>query len=161
MAVPGEVRLTQVVSAIQLTINGETRRVQTDPDVPLLYVLRNDLGLTGARFGCGTGSCGSCTVIIGGRAVRSCQIPVGAVTGAVTTVESLKGEHPLQRALIDEQAGQCGYCLTGIVMSAKALLDATPRPTEAQMRDALDGNICRCGSQPRVLRAMRAVVGST
>ncbi len=158
MAVRREFRLTQVVSSIQLTVNGESRRVDVDPDVPLLYVLRNELGLFGARFGCGTGSCGSCTVIVGGRAVRSCQLPAGMVSGPITTVESLGGDHLLQKALIDAQAGQCGYCLTGIVMSAKALLDADPRPTEAQMREALDGNICRCGSQPRVLRALRAVV---
>ena len=150
--------MTQVSSAIELTVNGERRRVHVDPDVPLLYVLRNELGLVGARFGCGNGVCGTCTVIVGGRAVRSCQIAAGAVRGEVTTVESLRGAHPVQRALIAEQAGQCGYCLTGIVMSAKALLDATPRPTEMQMRDALDGNLCRCGSQPRILRAMRAVV---
>jgi nicotinate dehydrogenase subunit A len=154
-------RLAQVVSAIELRVNGERRRVAVDPDVPLLYVLRNELGLVGARFGCGTGSCGTCKVIIGGRAQPSCQIPVGSVRGEVTTVEALGGEHPLQKAIIDEQAGQCGYCLTGIVMSAKALLDATPKPSEMQIRDALDGNICRCGSQPRILRAMRAVVKTT
>jgi len=152
--------MTQVAGAIDLEVNGERRRVHVDPEVPLLYVLRNELGLTGARFGCGSGICGTCTVIIGGRPVRSCQMPVGSVSGAVTTVEALKGDHPLQRALIAEQAGQCGYCLTGIVMSAKALLDVTPRPNEAQIRDALDGNLCRCGSQPRILRAMRAVVAS-
>lgn len=152
--------MTQVVSAIELMVNGERRRVHADPDVPLLYVLRNELGLVGARFGCGSGACGTCTVIVGGSAVRSCGIPVGAVRGEITTVESLRGEHPLQRALLKEQAGQCGYCLTGVVMSAKALLDTTPRPTEAQMREALDGNLCRCGSQPRILRAMRAVVTS-
>ena len=152
--------MTQVVSAIELTVNGERRRVSVDPDVPLLYVLRNELGLVGARFGCGSGACGTCTVIVAGRAVRSCQTPVGSVRGDVTTVESLHGEHPLQKALVAEQAGQCGYCLTGIVMSAKALLDATPRPTEAQLRDALDGNLCRCGAQPRILRALRAVTAT-
>ena len=153
--------MTQVVSVIELTVNGERRRVQVDPDVPLLYVLRNELGLVGARYGCGSGVCGTCTVIIGGRAVRSCGIPVGTVRGEITTVEALHGEHPLQRALIEAQAGQCGYCLTGIVMSAKALLDDTPRPSETQIRDALDGNLCRCGSQPRILRAVRAVVGAS
>ncbi len=153
--------VTQASGAIELTVNGERRRVHVDPDVPLLYVLRNELGLVGARFGCGNGVCGTCTVIVGGRAERSCQIPVGAVRGDVTTVESLNGEHPLQRALIAEQAGQCGYCLTGIVMSAKALLDVTPDPTEGEIRDALDGNLCRCGSQPRILRALRTVVSGS
>lgn len=142
---------------IALTVNGTSHRLAVDPDVPLLYVLRNELGLTGARFGCGEGVCGSCTVIVGGRAVRSCAVRAGDVSAPVTTVESLGGTHPLQRALIEEQAGQCGYCLTGIVMSAKALLDANARPTEGEMRAALDGNLCRCGSHPRILRAIRRV----
>lgn len=145
-------------AAVTLTVNGTTHRLTIDRDVPLLYVLRNELGLTGARFGCGNGLCGSCTVIVGTRAVRSCAIAVGDVTAPVTTVEALGGTHPVQRALIEQQAGQCGYCLTGIVMSAKALLDATPRPTEAGIRAALDGNICRCGSHPRILRAIRRAV---
>jgi len=141
-----------------LVVNGTSRRVSVDADVPLLYVLRNELGLVGARFGCGIGICGACTVLVDGRARRSCDLPVGSVSGPVTTVESLGGTHPVQRALIEEQAGQCGYCLTGIVMSAKALLDAKGRPTEAEIRAALDGNLCRCGSHPRILRAIvRAV----
>ena len=151
-------RVTDVAPVMTLVVNGTSHRVSVDADVPLLYVLRNELGLVGARFGCGIGICGACTVLVDGRARRSCDLPVGGVGGAVTTVESLGGTHPVQRALIDEQAGQCGFCLTGIVMSAKALLDANPRPTEAEIRVALDGNLCRCGSHPRILRAIvRAV----
>lgn len=140
---------------ITLTINGTTRQLDIDPDTPLLYALRNDLGLVGTRFGCGLATCGSCTVIVGSRAVPSCNLPVSAVNGPVTTIEGLGGDHPIQRALLAEQAGQCGYCLSGIVMAAKALLDATPRPTEAQIREALDPNVCRCGSHARILRAVR------
>jgi nicotinate dehydrogenase subunit A len=151
-------RVTDVAPVMTLVVNGTSHRVSVDADVPLLYVLRNELGLVGARFGCGIGICGACTVLVDGRARRSCDLPVGSVDGPVTTVESLGGTHPVQRALIEEQAGQCGYCLTGIVMSAKALLDAKARPTEAEIRAALDGNLCRCGSHPRILRAIvRAV----
>ena len=150
--------MSDVAPVMTLVVNGTSRRVSVDADVPLLYVLRNELGLVGARFGCGIGICGACTVLVDGRARRSCDLPVGSVSGPVTTVESLGGTHPVQRALIEEQAGQCGYCLTGIVMSAKALLDAKGRPTEAEIRAALDGNLCRCGSHPRILRAIvRAV----
>jgi aerobic-type carbon monoxide dehydrogenase small subunit (CoxS/CutS family) len=145
---------------ITLTVNGAPHEIDADPDVPLLYALRNDLGLVGARFGCGNGLCGACTVIIDGRAVRSCSVAVGDVIGPITTVEALSGAHPVQRALIDEQAGQCGYCLTGIVMSAKALLDADPHPGEAAIRGALDGNLCRCGSHTRILRAVRRAAGA-
>lgn len=145
---------------ITLLVNGESHDIGTDPDVPLLYVLRNDLGLTGTRFGCGNGVCGSCTVLVGEKAVRSCSIAAGDVAAPITTIEGLGGAHPVQRALVEEQAGQCGYCLTGIVMSAKALLDATPRPTETEIRAALDGNLCRCGSHPRILRALRRVAAA-
>lgn len=140
---------------ITITVNGAPRRIAADRDTPLLYVLRDELGLVGTRFGCGNGMCGSCTVIVGTRAVRSCSVAVGDVAGPVTTVESLAGEHPVQRALVAEQAGQCGYCLSGIVMSAKALFDQVARPSEAEIRSALDGNLCRCGSHPRILRAIR------
>ena len=143
---------------ITLTVNGTERHLDADSETPLLYVLRNDLGLVATRYGCGVGSCGSCTVMIGSRAMRSCITPLGAVDGPVTTVEGLGGNHPLQTALLDEQAGQCGYCLSGMIMSAKALLDATPAPTEAELRQALDANICRCGSHPRILRAIRRVM---
>ena len=146
---------------ITLDVNGARHEIDADRDTPLLYVLRNDLGLTGARFGCGNGLCGACTVIVGGRAVRSCSVACGDVIGPVTTVESLGGAHPLQRALVEEQAGQCGYCLTGIVMSAKALLDADPHPTESALRGALDPNLCRCGSHTRILRAVRRAAAAT
>ncbi|HZP96406.1 MAG TPA: (2Fe-2S)-binding protein [Candidatus Limnocylindria bacterium] len=145
---------------VTVTVNGIERTLDVDPETPLLYVLRNELGLVGTRFGCGTGLCGACVVIVDGRAVRSCDVPAGAVDGPVTTIEALGGAHPVQRALLEEQAGQCGYCLSGIVMSAKALLDAKPRPSDAEIRSALDGNICRCGSHPRILRAVRRVAGA-
>jgi nicotinate dehydrogenase subunit A len=146
---------------IRLVVNGQAREVAADPETPLLYVLRNDLGLMGTKFGCGLGQCGSCTVLVGGQAVRSCMLPVQAVAGqAVTTIEGLgspERPHPLQAAFIEEQAVQCGYCTPGIVMAAKAALDQTPRPTEAQLKHALDGVLCRCGTHDRVIRAvMRA-----
>jgi nicotinate dehydrogenase subunit A len=147
-------------TTISLTVNGRTHRLAVDPETPLLYVLRNDLGLVGSRFGCGDGLCGSCTVIVGARAVRSCSTPVGTALAPITTIESLGGGHPLQEALLAEQAGQCGFCLSGIVMSAKALLDATPRPSAAEIRTALDGNLCRCGSHPRILRAIERVANA-
>jgi len=143
---------------IRLTVNGQPREVMADPETPLLYVLRNDLGLTGTKFGCGLGQCGACTVLVGGQAVRSCVLPVQAVAGqAVTTIEGLgspERPHPLQATFIEEQAAQCGYCTPGIVMTAKALLDQTPRPTEAQVKQALAGVLCRCGTHERVIRAV-------
>jgi nicotinate dehydrogenase subunit A len=146
---------------IRLSVNGQAREVSADPDTPLLYVLRNDLGLTGTKFGCGLGQCGSCTVLLGGQAVRSCVLPVKEAAGQqVTTIEGLGSPgkpHPLETAFVEEQAAQCGYCTPGIVMAAKAFLDQTPRPTEAQVREALAGNLCRCGTHGRVIRAvMRA-----
>lgn len=146
---------------IRLVVNGQAREAAADPETPLLYVLRNDLGLTGTKFGCGLGQCGSCTVLVGGQAVRSCMLPVQAVAGqAVTTIEGLgspERPHPLQAAFIAEQAVQCGYCTPGIILAAKAALDQTPRPTEAQLKRALDGVLCRCGTHDRVIRAvMRA-----
>jgi len=146
---------------IRLTVNGQLRDVAADPETPLLYVLRNDLALTGTKFGCGLGQCGACTVLVGGQAVRSCQIPVQAVAGQeVTTIEGLgspERPHPLQAAFIEEQAVQCGYCTPGIVMAAKAVLDQTPHPTDAQLKQALAGVLCRCGTHDRVIRAvMRA-----
>src|SRR5512137_2781352 len=146
---------------IRLVVNGQAREVAADPETPLLYVLRNDLGLTGTKFGCGLGQCGACTVLVGGQAVRSCLMPLQAVAGQeVTTIEGLgspERAHPLQAAFIEEQAVQCGYCTPGIVMAAKAALDQTPRPTEAQLKHALDGVLCRCGTHDRVIRAvMRA-----
>jgi nicotinate dehydrogenase subunit A len=143
---------------LRLVVNGQPREVAADPETPLLYVLRNDLGLTGTKFGCGLGQCGACTVLVDGKPVRSCMLPVQAVAGqTVTTIEGLgspERPHPLQAALIEEQAVQCGYCTPGIVMVAKAILDRTPHPTEAQLREALNEVLCRCGTHDRVIRAV-------
>jgi nicotinate dehydrogenase subunit A len=148
---------------IVLNVNGAAREVAADPETPLLYVLRNDLKLKGARYGCGLGQCGACTVIVDGKAVQSCDVPVSAVAGqTVTTIEGIgtaAEPHPLQRAFVREQAAQCGYCVSGIIMTAKALLDANPSPSETQIREALAGNLCRCGTHTRILRAIRATVG--
>ena len=143
---------------LRLVVNGQSREVTADPETPLLYVLRNDLGLTGTKFGCGLGQCGACTVLVDGQPVRSCMLPVQAVAGqAVITIEGLgspEHPHPLQAALIEEQAVQCGYCTPGIVMAAKAILDRTPRPTEAQIKEGLAEVLCRCGTHDRVIRAV-------
>ncbi|HZM45239.1 MAG TPA: (2Fe-2S)-binding protein [Burkholderiales bacterium] len=145
--------------SIILNVNGASHTVAAEPETPLLYVLRNDLGLKGARFGCGLGQCGTCTVVIDGKAVQSCDLPVSAAAGkAVTTIEGISTNgrlHPLQEAFVDEQAAQCGYCITGIIMAAKALLDANPRASDAEIRTALKGNLCRCGTHHRILRAVR------
>jgi nicotinate dehydrogenase subunit A len=153
------------MATFQFRLNGTPRTLQIDdPDTPLLYVLRNDCDLPGTHFGCGLAQCGACTVHVDGRAVRSCSTPVIAVHGkAVTTIEGLgtpDKPDPLQAAFIAEQAAQCGYCTAGIVMSARALLDQNPKPTEAQAREALAGNLCRCGSHARVLRAIMRVAGA-
>jgi len=148
-----------------LHVNGASREIAADPETPLLYVLRNDLKLKGARFGCGLGQCGACTVIIDGKAVQSCDVPLSAVAGlSITTIEGIGAPdrlHPLQQAFIREQAAQCGYCASGIIMSAKALLDANPSPTDAQIRAALARNLCRCGTHIRMLRAIRSVAGAS
>lgn len=148
------------MAQISLTVNGKPVRVEVEPDTPLLYVLRNDLELNGPRFGCGLAQCGACSVLLAGKEVRSCVMPVGQVRGEVVTLEGLgtrERPHPLQQAFIEEQACQCGYCGNGMVIAAKALLDANPRPTEAQVRHALNGHLCRCASHNRILRAvMRA-----
>jgi len=145
--------------ATTLTVNGRTHAVAAEPETALLYVLRNDLKLKGARFGCGMGQCGACTVLVDGKPVQSCDFPLSAAAGkSVTTIEGLARNgklHPLQRAFIEEQAAQCGYCATGIIMTAKALLDTNPRPTETDIRAALKGNLCRCGTHYRILRAIR------
>ena len=145
--------------AITLTVNGRSHAVAAEPETALLYVLRNDLKLKGARFGCGMGQCGACTVLVDGRPVQSCDFPLSAAAGkSITTIEGLARDgtlHPLQRAFVEEQAAQCGYCATGIIMAAKALLDANPRPTEAEIRSALKGNLCRCGTHYRILRAIQ------
>ena len=144
---------------IELTVNGTRHTVDAAPGTPLLYVLRNDVALTGAKFGCGLGQCGACTVHLDGVAVRSCSIPVEHAQGKqVVTIEGLgDGErpHPLQDAFVEEQAAQCGYCTTGMIMTAAALLKVTPQPTDAEIRRALHGNLCRCGTHLRVLRAIK------
>ena len=147
------------MSRISLTVNGQAQTVDIDADCPLLYVLRDTLALDNPRFGCGLGQCGACTVIIDGKAVRSCQIPARRAANAhVTTLEGLgtrEHPHPVQAAFMEAQAFQCGYCLNGWVMAAKALLDANPHPGETQIRAAFQGLVCRCGSHVRVLEAVR------
>ena len=141
-----------------LRVNGAQRDVVVEGDTPLLYVLRNDLELNGPKFGCGLAQCGACTVLIDGKAVRSCVTPVSAVKGAVETIEGLGAEdklHPIQQAFIEEQACQCGYCGNGMVMSAKALLATNPRPTNEEIRKALNGHLCRCASHNRIVRAVQ------
>jgi nicotinate dehydrogenase subunit A len=151
-----------VTRPVHLTVNGKERTLAADPDTPLLYLLRNDLGLTGVRFGCGQGLCGACDVLVDGRKVHSCDTPLWSVEGKqVVTVEGVRdGDalHPLQRALIAEQAAQCGYCLSGITISAKALIEANPAPSESEIRAALDANLCRCGTHNRIVRAVQRVV---
>jgi nicotinate dehydrogenase subunit A len=148
--------------AIDLKVNGVSSSVPAEPDTPLLYVLRNDLELNGAKFGCGLAQCGACTVLIDGKATRSCVTPIGAVaTSEITTIEglgSIANPHPLQTAFIEEQAAQCGYCTNGMIMAAKELLDRNPQPNEADVRAALASNLCRCGTHNRITRAvLRAV----
>jgi nicotinate dehydrogenase subunit A len=141
-----------------LRVNGRERTVNADPDTPLLYVLRNDLALNGPKFGCGLSQCGACTVIIGGEAVRSCVTPLSSVTAEVTTLEGLgtvEKPHPVQKAFIAEQAAQCGYCANGMIMTAKAFLDRNKKPSEAQIREALAGNLCRCGTHLRIIAAVK------
>ena len=142
----------------ELEVNGERRRVAAAPETPLLYVLRNDLGLVGSRFGCGTGQCGACFIIVEGKALPSCDTPLWSVAGkSVTTVEGLaKGGrlHPVQSALLAEQAAQCGYCISGIAIAAVALLSTNKNPNETEVRAALDRNLCRCGAHNRVVRAV-------
>lgn len=149
----------------RFTVNGQARSVEVrDPAEPLLYVLRNALGLTGAKYGCGLGQCGSCTVLIDGQAALSCQTPISAIAGrSVTTIEGLGSPdkpHPVQAAFIAEQAAQCGYCSSGMVMKSVALLAGNPKPTADEVKAALAGNLCRCGTHPRVLRAVARASGS-
>ena len=143
---------------ISLKVNGATRSVDAEPDTPLLYVLRNDLELNGAKYGCGLTQCGACTVLVNGAARRSCVTPVGSIEGnEVTTLEglgTLDKPHPLQQAFIDEQAAQCGYCASGMIMTAADLLNRNPRPREADVRAALADNLCRCGTHSRIIRAV-------
>jgi len=146
------------MASFTLRVNGASKTVQVEPDTPLLYVLRNDLELNGPKFGCGLAQCGACTVHIDGKPARSCSVPVSAVKGEVTTLEGLgtpENPHPLQAAFVTEQAAQCGYCANGMIMTAAAFLAQNPKPSEAQIRAALDGNLCRCGTHMRILRAVR------
>jgi nicotinate dehydrogenase subunit A len=144
---------------ITLHINGAARQVGADPDTPLLYVLRDDLGLNGAKFGCGLGQCGACTVMVGGEAVFSCLLPISLVQDRpVKTVEGLgTADNPgaVQQAFIDEQAAQCGYCIAGMVTRAQALLENNPNPSDAEIRTAMSPSLCRCGTHMRILRAVR------
>jgi nicotinate dehydrogenase subunit A len=146
---------------IRLNVNGADHALDVPHETPLLYVLRNDLALNGPKFGCGLGECGACTVIIDNVAARSCVVPAGIAQGrAIVTLEGLgtaAAPHPVQQAFIDEQAAQCGYCANGMIMRAKALLDTVPKPSEGEIRLALDGNLCRCGVHQRIISAvMRA-----
>jgi aerobic-type carbon monoxide dehydrogenase small subunit (CoxS/CutS family) len=150
------------MSNFTLKVNGTSHTVDVDPATPLLYILRNDLGLQGPRFGCGLGQCGACTVLIKGEAVRSCIRPMSAVQGAeITTLEGLSqgGQlHPLQQAWIDEQVPQCGFCQNGQILTAKALLDRTPNPTDAQIRQGMNGTLCRCMTYYRIQSAIKRAV---
>jgi aerobic-type carbon monoxide dehydrogenase small subunit (CoxS/CutS family) len=159
---------------VTFTLNGESRTVQSAPDTPLLYVLTDELALQGPRFGCGLGQCGSCSVLVNGVETRSCQMPLSRAEGrSITTLEGLPAWyaaqrklatapalHPVQQALIDEQAVQCGYCFNGMIVKAAELLAKTPRPTDAQVIAAMNGHLCRCGSYPRLLRAIRSAAAT-
>jgi len=151
------------MARISLKVNGKTQVVDVDPETPLLYVLRNDLQLNGPKFGCGLAQCGACTVIMNGNAIRSCVTLVSAVQNQpVTTLEGLgstKKMHKIQQAFVDEQAVQCGYCINGMIMTSKALLDKNPKPTDSQIKEALAGNLCRCGTHTRILRAVKRASG--
>ena len=147
---------------MELHVNGALRSVEVDPSTPLLWVLRDELGLTGAKYGCGLEQCGACAVLCDGRKILSCVAPVASFAGrAITTIEGLAGSDELdalQRAFVTEQAAQCGYCVPGILIAAKALLDETPLPEDAEIRTALSPHLCRCGAHPRMLRAVRRAV---
>jgi nicotinate dehydrogenase subunit A len=147
------------MSTINLTVNGHAHTVDVDPTTPLLYVLSDDLRLRGPKFGCGLGQCGACTVIVRGRAIRSCVTPVGEMKGAdITTLEglgSIDRPHPIQQAFIDEQAAQCGFCLSGVILTAKVLVDTNPHPSDRDIQEALSGVLCRCFVHTRMLRAIK------
>jgi len=146
------------MSVITLRVNGGAHTLDIEPSTPLLYILRNDLGLQGPRFGCGLGQCGACTVIINGAAVRSCITPTSSVKGEITTLEGIAKDgvlHPLQQAWIDEQVPQCGFCQNGQIMTAKALLDRNPDPSDAEIRQGMDGTLCRCMTYYRIQAAIK------
>lgn len=151
------------MTAYSFSVNGMMRTVEAEAEMPLLYALRNTLGLTAAKFGCGLGQCGACTVIVDGQAVRSCSTPISAVEGTkVTTLEGLgtsEKPHPVQAAFIAEQAAQCGYCINGMVMTSVVLLAQTPSPDLGQIKEALAGNLCRCGTHQRILQAVSRAAG--
>jgi nicotinate dehydrogenase subunit A len=148
----------------QITVNKQTQSVNATPDTPLLYVLRNDLGLNGPRFGCGLSQCGACTVLVNGQAVRSCVYPLSRVGAQpVTTLEGLGSDqspHPLQTAFLQEQAGECAYCMNGMIMVSAALLARNASPSEADIKQALNNNLCRCGSHTRIVRAVQRAAGT-
>jgi nicotinate dehydrogenase subunit A len=147
------------MSRISLTVNGKTRAIDADPNTPLLYVLRNDFRLNGPKFGCGLSQCGACTVLSEGRTIRSCSVPVSSMQNRrITTLEGLgSSAHPnsVQKAFVDEQAAQCGYCINGMIMTAQALLDKNANPTDKEIKDALNGVLCRCGTHLRIVRAVK------
>ena len=147
------------MAQVSLKVNGRMTSVEVDPQTPLLYVLRNDMGLNAPKFGCGLAQCGACTVVVNGTAVRSCSVPVGAMEGQeVVTLEGLgtvEKPHAIQKAFIEEQAAQCGYCINGMMMTAYAFLKTNPRPTDRQIKAALNNNLCRCGTHLRVIRAVK------
>src|SRR4051812_13824182 len=145
------------MAAITLKVNGQSHTVDVDPATPLLYVLSDDLQLNGPKFGCGLGQCGNCAVIVNGQAVRSCVTPVSSVKGEITTLEglgTLEKPHPLQQAFIDEQAMQCGFCINGVIMTAKAFLDRNPGAGEAAIREAMSNVLCRCAAHTRIMKAI-------
>ena len=151
------------MAKLSLRVNGKSQVVDAQPEMPLLYALRNDLQLNGPMFGCGLAQCGACTVIMDGVAIRSCVTPLGtALNKAITTIEGLgntKKMHKIQQAFVDEQAVQCGYCINGMIMTSKVLLDKNPKPTDAQIKEALAGNLCRCGTHVIILRAVKRASG--
>lgn len=146
--------------AMTLEVNGKPIAVKADADTPLLWVLRDEVGLTGPKFGCGIGQCGACTVLVDGSPIRSCSMPISALAGMkIATIESLGGNHPLQQAWVKNDVPQCGYCQSGQLMSAAALLAAKPKPTDADIDAAMDGNICRCGTYQRIRAAIKDAAG--